>query len=462
MNINKSIIICILPLFTSVVSSCKKFVDIPFPTTEVAKDDVFSSDITANAAQLAVFSQITGSSLTEQISRFSGLSADEFKNYSTASVAIEMYSNGLVSTNSRVSGLWNLLYKLIYQTNSVLEGTSKSLTLTPSVKTQITGEAKFARAFFYFYLVNLFGDVPYLTTTNYNINSTEGRTSNNVVYENIINDLKDAQTMLSNNYLNGEALLPTTERLRPTKSAATAFLARVYLYQGDWQNAEIQASSVISNPAYAILSDLTQVFLKNSSEAIWQTTGSPTFNTWEGNTYILAGKPSNVALSTSLLDSFKLNDKRRTNWVGSVVSSNQTYYYPLKYKVRNSTTVAEYTVIFRLAEQYLIRAEARAQQNKISEAQSDLNKIRTRAGLPNTMANDKSSLLQAIQHESQIELFTELGHRWLNLKRTNMADSIMINITPQKGGIWNHNQQLYPIPQNERNLNPNLSQNVGY
>jgi hypothetical protein len=119
-------------------------------------------------------------------------------------------------------------------------------------------------------------------------------------------------------------------------------------------------------------------------------------------------------------------------------------------------------MILRLSEQYLIRAEARTRLNKISEAKADLNTIRTRAGLANTTANDENSLLTSILNERQVELFTEWGHRWLDLKRTNKVDVVMSVITPQKGGTWSSNWAWYPLPLYDIQQNSKLVQNSGY
>jgi len=119
----------------------------------------------------------------------------------------------------------------------------------------------------------------------------------------------------------------------------------------------------------------------------------------------------------------------------------------------------------RLAEQYLIRAETEANGagGGTNSAVQDLNIIRNRAGLANySGATDKASLVTAILHERQVELFTELGHRWLDLKRTATVNAVMSVVTPQKGGTWDANWQLYPIPRTEIQVNPNLKQNPGY
>ena len=115
-----------------------------------------------------------------------------------------------------------------------------------------------------------------------------------------------------------------------------------------------------------------------------------------------------------------------------------------------------------MADQYLIRAEARAQQGNISGAQSDLNAVRLRAGLPATAAAGKADLLTAIAHERQIELFTEIGNRWFYLKRTGTIDAVMSTVAPQKGGTWASFKQLMPVPTSEITINPHLIQTPGY
>jgi len=112
-----------------------------------------------------------------------------------------------------------------------------------------------------------------------------------------------------------------------------------------------------------------------------------------------------------------------------------------------------------LAEQYLIRAEARTNLGNINGAQEDLNIIRNRAGLDNTTASTPSELLIAILKERYVELFTEHGHRWFDLKRMGFADDILSPIKEH----WQTTDILLPIPETELQMNSNLKpQNSGY
>ncbi|HMF73799.1 MAG TPA: RagB/SusD family nutrient uptake outer membrane protein, partial [Flavitalea sp.] len=218
------------------------------------------------------------------------------------------------------------------------------------------------------------------------------------------------------------------------------------------------------------LDSLNGVFLKNSTEAIWQL--QPVaygINTIEGPAFIPpptgVGPNNPITLGSGLLSSFEPGDKRLTNWVGSLKPDGTlvTYYYPYKYKINTyGAAVNEYEMVLRLGEQYLIKAEAEAQLGDLSNAATDLNSIRNRAGLPNTTSSTQPSLLAAIQQERRVELFSEWGHRWLDLKRTGTIDAVMNIAAPLKGATWDTRHQLYPISNYELLNDPKLIQNPGY
>ena len=457
-NKHNCFVIVILCLVSTFSTSCKKFVEIPAPKNQITTPSVFSNNSSAEASQIVIYSLMAGGS-TLNIPWFTGLSGDEFVNYSTNIAISEFYGNGLQSGNGSVNSAWAQSYRYIYLANAVLEGLQNSSGVTNAMKTELTGEAKFVRAFWHFYLVNLFGDVPLITSTDYRINSVASRIPKAQVYQQIVVDLNDAQNLLPNNYSYSSG-----ERTRPNKWAAMALLARAYLFLGDWLNAESVSTQIINNSStFSLVPNVNNVFLANSRETIWQLRPvNPNQNTVEGSTFILTTTPSSVSLNARLVNAFEIGDSRRLRWIDSIIVGGNTYYYPKKYKVKSGTTITEYSMVLRLAEQYLIRAEARVQQNKIPEAQSDLNSIRNRAGLSNTAANTQGMLLSAILNERQVELFTEWGHRWLDLKRTNTIDAVMNVVAPLKGGIWNTYKQHYPIPQIEIQNDGNLTQNPGY
>ena len=454
---------------------CKKLVDVNPPTSGVSGATAFNSDGTAIAVMTGVYTNMSqsffGGGGLPSMSLFPSLSADELSVYGDFNTLdVVYYTNALTNGNTGSADFWNNIYPVVYVVNSAIQGLNSSTGLTPAVKQQLTGEAYFMRAFCYFYLVNLYGDVPLVTNTNYAVTSGLARTPTSQVWTQINSDLQNAQHLLDSGYMDATLLTATSERVRPTVWAATALLSRAYLYQKKWDSAAMEATAVINQSALYSLDTLNGVFLANSNEAIWQL--QPVFagqNTQDALLFVLpASGPDGISypvyLDTILVDAFEPLDQRRVDWVGSVDVGSTTYFYPYKYKQNTSSAAmpTEYEMVLRLGEQFLVRAEAEAQLNQFSAATMDLNAIRLRAGLAGTGATTQSNLLSAIAHERQVELFTEWGHRWLDLKRTNMVNTVMSVVTPEKGGQWNSDWQWYPISLYELQHDHNLVQNAGY
>lgn len=442
-------------VFMCVFTACEDFVEIPEPITELGPSAVFNNDAGAHAAISGVYIKIMdnfGYFANTNTTLYGGLSSDEFQNHRSDSDQIAIYENNLSPSNVGSTGLWNDAHTTIYRVNAILEGLERSEAISPETYNQVRGEALFMRAFSHFYLTNFFGEIPYITETDYTQNSKVVRLPVTDVYDLIISDLQEAQKLLADGYP-----FSSGERIRPNRYAATALLARAYLYRDDWDNAVRMATEVIDQKASYSLTALNEVFKANSQEAIWQLqpviTGA---NTIEGYSFGCCVS-TNISLTPNLVDAFDVSDQRWVSWVNQTTIGDQQYHYPFKYQVVYGTELTEYYMVLRLAEQYLIRAEARAQLNNISGAVADLNTIRTRAELADySGGNDKNEVLQAIYKERQLELFAEWGHRWFDLKRTGN-----ISVLSYKQG-WGPTDALYPIPESEISLNPHLTQNPGY
>jgi hypothetical protein len=356
----------------------------------------------------------------------------------------------------------------------VIEGASASEALRPAVRQQLVAEAKFTRAFLYFYLVNLYGELPLALTTDYEKNALLPRSPTAAIYDQVIGDLQECVSQLSGDYLDATLLDVSGQRVRPTRWAAEALLAKVYLYNGQWAEAASAATTVIAETGrFRLMTDPDSVFLADNREAIWQL--QPTtagHNTEDALIFILppsgptdynGGGGNPVYLSQRFLAAFEPGDLRRTHWIDSVVAAGVTYHYPYKYKVgKLNEPVTEYLTMLRLGEMYLIRAEAKARLDMIPEAQNDLNAIRRRAGLGDTDAATGDDLVRSIMQERRIELFTEMGNRWMDLKRWGIVDAAMSVETPLKGGNWKSYQQWYPVPFDDVQKDPNLHQTQGY
>jgi hypothetical protein len=187
----------------------------------------------------------------------------------------------------------------------------------------------------------------------------------------------------------------------------------------------------------------------------------------EGNSLIPAELASPAyTLTTSLINAFETNDKRWNAWVKSKEVNGSTYYYPFKYKKKvdfsPNFSLTEYNMILRLSEVLLIRAESRVFTDFLPGAIADLDVIRQRAGLPLISVTHPNitaiELAEKIQQERRIEFFVECGHRWFDLKRTGKAYPTLLTIKPD----WKVENGLWPIPQSQIAINPNIEQNRGY
>ncbi|HEY0273976.1 MAG TPA: RagB/SusD family nutrient uptake outer membrane protein [Chitinophaga sp.] len=448
------------------LSSCKKLIDIPAnPPSAITQVQEFADSATAMTAVAGIYSYVPNSMQgfpynDAFLTICTALSADELSSTSSNSIDFrEFYSYGLTPVNSNIATLWSKAYQRLYSVNAILEGVAGSEGLSAAFKRQITGEMKTVRAFYYFNLVNLYGGVPLVTTTDYRQSAHIARASADTIYRQAIADLRDAAGNLSADY-------PSGERTRPNLYTALTLLAKIHLYQAQWQDAYNEADSVIRSAIYQLEPELNNVFTEGSREAIWQLPSASSYQvTSEAFQFVpySTGITPNYLLSPFLLNAFKPGDQRRQKWVGTTVANtggtSQTFYYPYKYKNKLPTDLpVEDYMICRLGEVYLIRAEAAARLGQPDEALADLNAIRNRAGLENSNAQGQAAILDAIMQERQVELFTEWGNRWFDLKRTGTAGAVL---SSEKAG-WHDNAVLYPIPQGQLLLDDRLQQNPGY
>jgi starch-binding outer membrane protein, SusD/RagB family len=455
----------ILPL-TGVLWGCDSLVDVDPPGTRPSPELIFQDDLTAVSAVRGMYSEMASKPYFNNagISLLSSLSADDMQGapVKVPTDRASFETNSIASSNPLVKEYcWQPGYRYIYLTNSILEGLAASKGVTAAMKNQLRAEALFIRAFSNFYLTNLFGAIPLPNTTELTKNLHIGRSSSADAYASILTDLLEAKELFS-----ADKDLTFTKdeypRSRANYWATVAFLARVYLYQEKWQEAELQATAVIDMEALFTLNDLENVFLANSREVIWQLR-VVLDNSGPHDVQLFLPRENEkpaVYFTESLIKSLELNDARSTHWIDTVVLRDTIYWFANKYRYPQSKE--QFHVELRLAELYLIRAEARAHQENLSGAIDDLDMLRRRANL--TLLRDQSItrdiLPQKIAQERRVELLAEGGHRWLDLKRTNQASTTLSIIAYKK---WEDTDMLYPVPQSEIVNNPNLGpQNQGY
>jgi hypothetical protein len=450
------------------LQACNKLLSVPANAAgQIVTSQVFSDSLNATEGVLGLYSSSVLGTWYPDI--YGGLGADELLNNSVYNTTAEAYYRDSLYAGSSIvtstsSSFWDSYYgnTCIYLANAALEALAVDSQLSTSYRNQLQGECTFMRAFYYFYLVNRFGNVPYVTSTNYAANQRLPATSASTIYSSMTQDLLQARQLMQPAY-------PSTGRLRPNRYTADALLARAYLYNKQWSNAETRCDSILNSGLYALVSDLDNVFLDQSQEAIWQLGNSsltyPKVAPTEGSPFtpILSFIAPYYSLSPFVIQAFDSGDLRQVHWVGSSNVGGVTYAYPYKYKnsiFSNPNNTAEDLMVFRLAEIYLIRAEARAQQGNFSGAMQDINLIRSRAGLGAVTAGDLPTAMGVILHERQTELFTEWGHRWFDLKRTDSINAVLGREKPW----WpaDGHAALYPIPYTDLLYNPELSQNPGY
>lgn len=427
-------------------ASCKKFVTVEHVEGRYLVPEAFSSDSVANAAVAGIYQE--WKSYYNNVSSptvLLGLSADELKVEPASNEYTEYYRNDIGSNNSMLP--WAKLYNIIYQTNLCIESLNQSDGLSQLRRNYYLGEAQFIRANCYFNLINIFGDIPLLLSSNLDSNSIAPRTSAFEVYDQIILDLTSSEILMQ------DEIFSAGQQGRLNPDVVRAFLARIHLYLQHWQEAKTLSTSVIESGKYSLETELDQVFTRSSKESIFQFLNNSKDGLFDA--FALSPIFSNISLNNSLVKSREENDQRYEKWMSSPGNENT---YAHKYKSFESGN--QLYTLFRLAEQLLIRAEASARSGSTEAAVGDINMIRVRAGLsPLTSDITPDSCLKIIFKERRVELFAETGHRWFDLKRAKNIHEIL---SVEKGDLWMDSDSLYPIPKVDIQRNPNLRQNPNY
>ncbi|MDR6460471.1 hypothetical protein J2786_003605 [Chryseobacterium vietnamense] len=442
-------------LFCVLLFSCEKMLEVETPSNQIGKDKVFADVQTANAALAGLYAGLRDNSPLsgESLGAFLGVYTDDLDSYALTDTngVLALYHNQQTDTNSTVYSVWSTAYQHIYAANAIIEGVRASA-LPGNEKNRIEGEALLVRNILLFYLQQLFGAVPYPVSTDYTVNQYLSRVESIEVLSRLEADLVRCGELLPDQYRDAE-------RVYPNRKGAELMLARVYMLEQKWAQAETVLKAILGSPLYSFQNDLSKVFQKDSKHIIWQlkpaNSGDPVK---EAMLYYFSGAvPTGYALSESLMNSFEAGDLRKQEWMVPVTVGGNTWYRVNKYK-NITINDTEDSIVFRLEEVYLLLAEALAQQNKVGEALQYINPVRQRAGLSALALVSKEVLLSEILLENRREFFTEMGHRFLDLKRNNRLGDLQA-VKPN----WKPYHSLWPVPQKDLLLNPNLKpQNNGY
>ncbi|MBR9990342.1 MAG: RagB/SusD family nutrient uptake outer membrane protein [Gemmatimonadetes bacterium] len=428
----------------AVLAAC----DSPLDTNPTASIDAETALSTPRGIELGLngaYRSIQGGSLYGvNLMVYPDMYADNLDFTGTFQTDREVAQRVINPTNGSVLNIWSNLYSGINRTNNILEAIPNVSALSSSQEARYRGEALFLRGLMYSLLVSYFGDVPIVSEPARGVGeeSLVARSPASEVYDTIIANLEESATLLA----------PGRGMGRATADAANALLARVYLETGAYTQAWDKATLLIGSGTYTLPDDYATVFrTANSAESIFELQYSINNSNSQAFWFYTAdlGGRWGYSPTEDLYNAHEAGDERLPVNIG--IDGGDRYGNKYE-RIENGD---DNIVVLRLAEMYLIRAEANARLNaNPALVRADINEVRNRAGLADlpVTVDTQAELFDAILQERRIELAFE-GLRFFDLRRLGVAEA-MLDLTAAR--------LVWPIPQSERDVNPSLTQNTGY
>lgn len=372
----------------------------------------------------------------------SDLAADDLKFSGTTISYAEINNNSILADNGIVEGIWASIYNVLNRVNNVIARIPGVSDMNEAQKNAALAELQFLRALAHYDLMRLFGGIPIRTmpASGSDASLNIPRNSVDAVLAQITTDLDFAIQHMGTTIVRGRA----------SKAAAQALKARVALHQyyitsqaSYLETAKTQAGNVIANYNLSLLLSYSNLFsgLPNN-ESIFEVE----FNEQDGNRLAqyffhtnLSGRYE-FSPTEDFLNSFAPEDARKN----ALVKMSGAFPYVFKYN--DILTGTDNVYIFRLAEMYLIRAEAEIKLlGNLDLIRNDINAIRNRAGLTSITLSDYNALLMEVETQRRKEFAFE-GHRWFDLVRTGRAVAVIPTVTEAC-------RTLFPIPLSEIQAN---------
>lgn len=438
----------ILSILTIIfLNGCSSFLEVD-PQASIPGEGVIKDETSANAALHGTYVALR-EYYSINFQSIAYLSGDNVEWTGSQSQVQEFINHRVNAENATIGNTWNGIYKAINRANNVIKsvGDLSDEIIDPEVRNNILGQAYAIRALGFFDLARVWGGVPLITEPTSQPGENVGleRSSVEETYLQVLFDLNKS-----------EELLPeTTERTIFTRKTVWALKARYFLYRKDWEQAISYATKLINDPQYELLNPYYSFFLGNVSstrESVFEFA----YNSNELNPHRAQWQPQTNGGTRQWAPSADLiallNDKDTGGARNRLIArDNQNRWYGDLY-YRSPATDPTYVV--RIAELYLIRAEASAQLEDNRQAREDLNKVRERAQLiPKGVASSKQEILLWIEQERRLEFPFE-AHRWFDLVRTGRVQSVL--------GVTEEFRLLLPIPFSQILADPALKQNPGY
>jgi hypothetical protein len=440
------------------------------PATQISTNQAFANIGSAQGVVNGMYNNVQGVyDWHQQV--ISDVASDVSQQIDTWDALINIDEFNTTPDNSEVSDLYTTLYRCIDIANNVIAKVP-AIDGAEATKNDLIGQAYFVRALSYFELVRFWGGIPNAyqeegvvvkLTPSEGISEADfaARASVAATYAQVESDLLDALDLLPEDRGNN-----LQNRARATKGAVRALLARYYLYNHDWAQAETYATAVIDDTKYKLFDSFENIFkTKNTTESVFELQYNNNdvsgLRNWHFPTS-LSGR-GGVALHDATYQEMIADPNDVRGKLTAKNTATNTFYTTKWSTAGNADNVA----VIRIAEMWLIRAEARTEiGTDLTGAATDLNAIRTRAGVGNTPAATQAELRDAILAERKLEFIGE-GHRWFDLIRTGKAMTALSNVKRSKGSqtsyaLGDPRRQIFPFPNIEVLTNTVLQQNSAY
>lgn len=434
------------------LGSCEEILE-PQPVNLLTDAVALNEAADVPSARIGMYAAFRGIASSKVLA--GDFTADMLVHNGTFSQYREMSNKEITASNALVNSLWGSIYGTIYVCNFILERLPDISGVDSFTREVVTAEARFIRGYALFIAYTSFGKAPIPLTTDIEFNRNIPRSEVSDVISQAFEDMEAAANGLPQASVNAGFL---------SVNAAYAALARMYLYEGIYDEARDYAALVINSEEYTLEPDFLDVVLTDfTDEAIlevgYSTADDPGSSTVGLNNLFVGRReiiPSDEAVfglsATESGDRFGVVDFDLDFFAGT-----DNGWSVVKYGTADENN--NNIIIFRLAEMHLIRAEANVELGSISLAESDINILRTRANAPTVTALSQTQMRSVIELERFYELAYE-GHRWYDLKRTGRISEVMNAYSPN----WKDAYELWPVPQREIQNNPALvgDQNPGY
>lgn len=452
------------------------------PQDKIEQESAYKSATDAQREAAGLYENFRNNTFQFDLFGYNDIQSDNCYHGGDGVPGEEMDAVKLNPDNDKVKILWNEYFKMVGDANIVIDNTQlmDAKLIDQNTRNKIVAEGKFIRAYAYLDLVRIYGDVPLLLNmipamSSENLEQIRPllypeRAAKEAVYDQIVKDLKEAIPYL-----------PSLSRgsSTATKGAAYLLLAKAYASRGskssrDYNQVVEYCNKVISE-GYQLVTEFDDLWKpenKFTSESIFEINYENEKPNWAY--WVLFSEADGQITwrryctpTHELIAKYTTNDKRFESSIVYKSVDYDTHYpkgkYPISNKIRNKVSNIK---LLRLADALLLKAEALVELNNISGAMAEVNVIRKRAGLSDIIGLPAQvAAREIVELERQLELYME-GHRWFDLLRNDRVKEVMTRHKYKDGKllvpVLEDFRLVWPIPQNEKDSNPNLVQNTGY